>query len=297
MSQVVDTVQHNIGIIDQPLLCFILNNMVKCLALLLYIWEVLGLNLDLETGYAEVFLSTYANAREIPYEYVNDIPTQSCHIKVVQNVDNTTLIATSYNPVLLVCSLKAYLSRLELCGIGGLPSNISKSTTVLFVKATRCIQKPKQVQFPRQPIQCTETARYLGVTLNTQLTWSVHVNHVGKKAAQRLAVLGPFLHRRSGLTVINGMLLYKQIIHPMMDYTCLIWRLNAHTHIQMLQVLQSKCLHIVTNAHWCTGNRQIHEDLAIPFFANHIRALTEGFDSKLADAGNPLVQQLRRHLC
>jgi hypothetical protein len=26
-------------------------------------------------------------------------------------------------------------------------------------------------------------------------------------------------------------------------------------------------------------NRQIHEDMGIPFFADHIRALTESFDS------------------
>ena len=32
------------------------------------------------------------------------------------------------------------------------------------------------------------------------------------------------------------------------------------------------------------------------FFADHIRALTESFDSKLADAGNPLVRQLGRYL-
>ena len=31
-------------------------------------------------------------------------------------------------------------------------------------------------------------------------------------------------------------------------------------------------------------------------FANHIRALTESFDSKLADVGNPLVRQLGRYL-
>jgi hypothetical protein len=41
---------------------------------------------------------------------------------------------------------------------------------------------------------------------------------------------------------------------------------------------------------------QIHEDLGVLFFADHIRALTESFDSKLADAGNPLVRQLGRYL-
>ena len=44
------------------------------------------------------------------------------------------------------------------------------------------------------------------------------------------------------------------------------------------------------------SSRQIHEDLGVPFFADHIRALTESFDSKLADAGNPLVRQLGRYL-
>jgi hypothetical protein len=47
---------------------------------------------------------------------------------------------------------------------------------------------------------------------------------------------------------------------------------------------------------WYVSNRQIHEDLGVPLFADHIRALTASFDSKLADVGNPLVRQLGRYL-
>jgi hypothetical protein len=61
-------------------------------------------------------------------------------------------------------------------------------------------------------------------------------------------------------------------------------------------VIQSKCLRAATGAPWYVSNRQVHEDLGVLFFADHIRALTEGFDSKLADAGNPLVRQLGRYL-
>jgi hypothetical protein len=68
-------------------------------------------------------------------------------------------------------------------------------------------------------------------------------------------------------------------------------------HINKLQVLKCKCLGIVTNTPWYVGNKQIHEDLGIPFFADHIIALTESFDSKLAEVGNPLFRQLERHLC
>jgi hypothetical protein len=44
------------------------------------------------------------------------------------------------------------------------------------------------------------------------------------------------------------------------------------------------------------SNKQIPEDLGVQFFADHIRALTESFDSKIANAGNPLVRQLGRYL-
>jgi hypothetical protein len=47
---------------------------------------------------------------------------------------------------------------------------------------------------------------------------------------------------------------------------------------------------------WYVSNRQIHEDLGVPLFAEHIRALTASFDSKLADVVNPPVRQLGRYL-
>jgi hypothetical protein len=50
------------------------------------------------------------------------------------------------------------------------------------------------------------------------------------------------------------------------------------------------------SAPWYVSNRQIHEDLGVPLLADHIRALTASFDSKLADVGNPPVRQLGRYL-
>jgi len=82
----------------------------------------------------------------------------------------------------------------------------------------------------------------------------------------------------------------------MMDYACPAWRSAAHTHVWRLQVLQSKCLRLASGALWYVSNRQIHDDLGVALFADHIRALIESFDSKLADVGNPLVRQLGRYL-
>ena len=50
-------------------------------------------------------------------------------------------------------------------------------------------------------------------------------------------MLGPLLNRKSNLSVRNGVLLYKQLICPMMDYACPAWSSAARTHIRRLQVL------------------------------------------------------------
>jgi hypothetical protein len=37
------------------------------------------------------------------------------------------------------------------------------------------------------------------------------------------------------------------------------------------------CLRLATGAPWYVSNRQIPEDLGVPLFADHIRALTASF--------------------
>ena len=167
---------------------------------------------------------------------------------------------------------------------------------MLFQKAGWRVSKPRPVQFLGKPIQWVDTAHYLGMILDSRMTRSPHIVQVRNKAAQRLGLLGCLLHRRSGLSIRNGVLLYKQLIRPMMDYACPIWRSASCSHLWKLQVIQSKCLRIATGAPWYISNVQIHEDLGVPFFAEHIRALNDSYVSKLVGMGNPLVQQFGRYL-
>jgi hypothetical protein len=111
-----------------------------------------------------------------------------------------------------------------------------------------------------------------------------------------MGMLDTVLNSKSDLNVRNGVLLYKQLFRPMMDYACPACRCAARSHVRRLQVLQSMCLRLATGAPWYVSNSQIHKDLGVPLLADHIRALIAGFDSKLADVGNPLVWQIGRYL-
>jgi hypothetical protein len=163
--------------------------------------------------------------------------------------------------------------------------NVSKSTAIIFACAGRRFIQPRPVTFFGELIEWVDRTCYLGVTLDTQLAWLPHIDQVRKRTAQRM---GPLLNRESDLSVRNGVLLYKQLIRPMMDYACPAWRSAARSHVRRLQVLQSKCLRLATGAPWYVSNRQVREDLGVPLFADHIRFLTASFDSKLADVETPL---------
>jgi hypothetical protein len=140
--------------------------------------------------------------------HVKVIPTPSHHVRLAQYWDDTTLERTSRSPSLLVGYLEAYLGRLEhWIRDWRIDINDSKSTAVLFVKAARRIQKPRSVQFLGEPIEWVESARYLGLTLDTQLTWMTDTDHIGYKGAQGLSLLGPLLSMKNGLSIRNGMLL------------------------------------------------------------------------------------------
>jgi len=190
-----------------------------------------------------------------PPRRINDMPSPSHHVELALYADDTAIISTSRKPTLLVSYLESYLHELQRWfSEWTIAINVSKGTAIIFERAGRRFIQPRPVTLLGEPIEWVDTTRYLGVTLHKGLTWSPHIDQVRKKTAQRMGMLCPLLNRKSDLSVRNGVLLYKQLIHPMMDYACRAWRSAAHSHVRRLQVLKSKCLRLATGAPWYVSN-------------------------------------------
>ena len=71
-------------------------------------------------------------------------------------------------------------------------------------------------------------------------------------------MLGSLLNRKSDLSVRNGVLIYKQLIRPLMDYACPACRSAALSLVWKLQLLLWKCLRLNTGAAWYVSNKQVH---------------------------------------
>ena len=227
-------------------------------------------------------------------QYVNYMPSPSHHVKLAVYADDTAIISTSCKPTLLVSYLESYLNDLRRW----------LSEWRMTIKICRSTTRNRACRTTLHAAQTSNTIRGTNPVDRQNSLSGVYPSHMTHLVDSRLSVQEegclwvwwvPSWIRRH-LSVRNGVLLYKQLIRSMMDYACPAWRSASRTHVRRLQVLKSKCLHLATFAPSYVCNRQKYEDLEVPLFADHLRALTENFDSKLADVGNPLLRQLDRYL-
>jgi hypothetical protein len=136
----------------------------------------------------------------------------------------------------------------------------------------------------------------VGITVDKGLTCLPHVDYARKKSVQRMGMLVPLINGKSDLSVTNRFLLTKQLIRPLMDYACPSCNCAARSHVRRLQVSQSKCFRLGNFAPWYVSNMQVEESLDVPYFRDHIGALTANFESKLADVVNPGLRQFGSYL-
>nr|CAD7437709.1 unnamed protein product [Timema bartmani] len=80
------------------------------------------------------------------------------------------------------------------------------------------LAEPAPLRLFGEQVRWADSAKYLGLTLDTKLTWRLHCTERLTKAKQRLGILGPLLNRRSALSTRNGLTLYKQLLRPILDY-------------------------------------------------------------------------------
>jgi len=225
--------------------------------------------------------------------YVNDMAPPSQNLEFTLYADDTTIIATSSKPTLLVRYLESYLNGLQRWLSEWRIAIIASKS---IARAERRFLQLLPVTLFGELIEWVDTSRYLGVTIHTRLTWALYIAQVTKRAAQRPGMVGTLLNMRDDLSVRNGVVLFKQLIRCVLDYACPMRRSAALTHVRRLRMLQSKCLYLATDAPWYVSNRRIREDLGVPLFAVHIRVMTESFDSNLSGVGNPLARQGGRYL-
>ena len=88
------------------------------------------------------------------------------------------------------------------------------------------------------------TAKLLGVTLSSDLTWDAHIEDVHCKASQRLYFLR--LLQRAGVDNTSIVRIYTSLIRSLLEYACQVWHTSlTATLSKKLEGIQKRALRIV----------------------------------------------------
>jgi len=109
-------------------------------------------------------------------------------------------------------------------------------------------------------IPYSQTAKYLGMTLNTKLRWKVRVKEKREELGLKYKHMYWLMGRRSALSTHNNLVLYKQILNPVWTFGLQLWECTKPSNTAIIQRFQNKILRNLVDARWYVRNADLHRD-------------------------------------
>ena len=102
-----------------------------------------------------------------------------------------------------------------------------------------------------QVLQHVTSAKYLGVTIQSDLKWNTHINNICKKANNTLGFLKRNLNINSASVKEQA---YKSLVRPSVEYACSVWDPYFAEDITKIEMIQRRAARYVTGRHSNTSS-------------------------------------------
>ncbi len=148
---------------------------------------------------------------------INDLPSAVPNVFMNLYADDTAITVSGKSSVEIEWKLNSTLKTVaEWFSYSKLSLNLGKTNFMLFGMHQTCRKYNNvMIRFGDMVIKRVEEAKYLGMMLDPQLTFSAHVNYIHKKTLGKIKLLGRLSY------VINqtsGTSLYTSLVLPIFDY-------------------------------------------------------------------------------
>lgn len=140
-----------------------------------------------------------------------------------------------------------------------------------------------------EPVPWVDTYKYLGIHLDSKLSWRFHIRETLKKAEAARASLSYLLALKSRLSLRNKLLLYKAFIRPIITYGCMAYAGAPKSTLERLQVFQNQTLCRIVSATRYIHNDVIHRNLNIRPIFSEIKKLALIFLTGRLNIPNPVL--------
>lgn len=173
--------------------------------------------------------------------FTNDLPdiiNTNRNAKCIMYADDTTLLLRNNSAQELHEDTISTIDKvITYCNQNDLALNASKTVCMHFSRRTEQL-------LPLPDISSEKEAKLLGLTLDTDLTWTGHINGLCKKLSS-----GVFIVRR--IYWIGGLEVAKSAYYAMFDshlrYGITVWGGTTESNLNRVLVLQKKAIRVLAN--------------------------------------------------
>ena len=175
--------------------------------------------------------------------YINDLPNSS-KLKFHLFADDTHIYHESSSLKKLELDMNRELKKISTWLIvNRLSLNIKKTNFVLFHPFNKPIRKSITLKFHRKTIKEVKHIKYLGVIVDSTLSWKEHISKISKTISKFCGILykiRPFVNIR----ILK--MLYNSLIYSRLTYGAEVWTLSNKTLLNSIHTIQKKLVRIMT---------------------------------------------------
>lgn len=172
--------------------------------------------------------------------------------------------------------------------------NNEKTEAIIFTQSHKMneIKNNYQVQVGGVPIKWKDEIPYLGVELDSKLSFKKHTDTTLRKSNGIISTLFSIFKKDSTLPTHLKLLVYKLYIRPIFTYAAPLLANAPITQMNRLQVMQNKCLRMALSMPRYTMVTELHELAKIPTVAEFIKKLSDSFYDRSRNVANDFVNSL-----
>ena len=176
--------------------------------------------------------------------YINDITSSIKKSNIILYADDTAIFCRSSNIDSLQKTLTEDMESVsEWLKNNKLTLNVGKTKSVIFGTPHMLRSQPKMViEQDGQIIEQVSEFKYLGILLDSSVSFEAHLGALTRKISSRLGVLG---RARKYVGHRQRELLYKSLILPHFDYASTVWSNASAKYIRPLTNLQRRAAKII----------------------------------------------------
>lgn len=190
--------------------------------------------------------------------YINNISSIGLKGEISLYADDTCLFYFGNDISYLIKQAQEDLNSLQSWfQYNLLTVNVAKTNYMIF-----CAKNKKIIEFPpltmnNKPLTRVYSEKFLGLTLDTQLTWKAHIDKIRAKLTSLMGVL------RGSVRCFPKSVrytIYNTMVKPHLDYLIEVWGSAAKVHLGTLQRSQNKIIKLLFHYDYLTPTTRIYKE-------------------------------------